>query len=372
LIPVANSKESIKNNFKNEIVDRLAKKYNMTKSKIIEGDNFTRKVKKTLYSTNRKLMVLQRKKNKLNSEMEDTKLKIEELNKNIVKLSKNISVKKKKISKQVRALYKLTSRNSVMYILKSKSFNDLEKNKKYLKIMTESDYDKVISFTNDLSNLKNAKIELKKSISKFDSLASTLTRENQELRKQVRSKRVLLGHLKKQKEKYLNKLSSIKSTTQKLAISDKIEDLNSLFGTDFFEQKGYLKLPAQGFVMSQFGVVKDAIYKNKIKNNGFFISTIKNSKVMNVHPGKVSFVGDMRGMGKVVVVDHGDHYYTVYGNNKKVFVTEGDSLNIHHKIGEVGYSPIYEKSGSYFEIRYFSEPINPKKWFTQFKKVTSL
>ena len=82
-------------------------------------------------------------------------------------------------------------------------------------------------------------------------------------------------------------------------------------------------------------------------------------------------MGEMRGLGKVVIVDHGDHYYTIYGNNKEVFVDQGDNLNLHHHIAEIGYSPIYKRKGLYFEIRYFSEPLNPSKWFVG-NKVTRL
>ncbi len=360
------------NQFKKEIVNRLTKKYEKTKSKILESDIFTRKVRKTLYNTNRKLMVIQRRRNKLNSELQHTNHKIEDLNKKIKTLTVNISSKKTKISRQIRALYKLSSQNALFYVLKSKSFNELERNKKFLKIISESDYDAIISYANDLKELKEAKEDLKKGIEKSDILVADLEEQNKELRKEVRSKRVLLSHLKKQKNKYLKKLSNIKNTTQKLAISDKIDDLNALFGTDFFEQKGYLKLPVNGMITSRFGVFKDPVYKNKIKKNGLFISSVRESAVRNVHPGRVSFVGDMRGLGKVIIVSHGDHYYTVYGNNKEVFVNEGDKLNIHHKIGTIAKSPIYQKYGSYFEIRYFSEPINPTSWVDLNKDMSQL
>jgi septal ring factor EnvC (AmiA/AmiB activator) len=63
-----------------------------------------------------------------------------------------------------------------------------------------------------------------------------------------------------------------------------------------------------------------------------------------------------------LVLDHGDHYYTVYAGTKDAVVTVGDQVQPQQKIASTGFSEIHGTQGMYFEIRHFSEPYDPKSW----------
>ena len=83
--------------------------------------------------------------------------------------------------------------------------------------------------------------------------------------------------------------------------------------------------------------------------------TGEGSKVKSVFAGTVAFVGSLAGYGKTLVIDHGDHYYTVYSHTDSISVGEGDEVAQNQIIASSG-------EGLYFEVRHFSEPYDPSSW----------
>ncbi len=344
------------------VVNDLKNNYLSTKNKISKSEVFTRRVSKTLYKVNRQMRRLRYQRNKLSTQLQETQFKVSDLNEKIGELEKNISDRKSQIAKQMKALYKLSRFNKFMYILSSSSLHEFEQNMKYIKLYSEADYNLILSYSSDIEELKNAKIDLDKNLQKLNRVSQKLVKRNKSLDKKMKSKKVLLTHLKKQRKKYFSKLSQIKNLKDKLKLSNKIENLNEIFGTNFFEKRGALFPPVSGIKIEKFGVSLDKKYKNKIKNNGLFFRSQQNAKVKNIHKGKVSFIGKLRGLGLVVIVDHSDHYYSLYANNSTVKVRKGDTLEAGQVIGDSGFSPYHNTYGTYFEIRHFSEPLDPENW----------
>ena len=315
---------------------------------------------------------IRRRQNKLNSDVQGNQIKIKELNTKIKELETRISDKKLQVAKQLKAMYMLSNLNKFFYILNSKSINDLEKHSKYLKMYSEADYENIVSFSYDIKELSKVKKRLDHSTKTLQIASERLKNQNNKLDKQIKSKKTLLTHLKRQRQKYFQQLSKIKDKREKMVIAGKIDSLDEIFGTNFFDKRGELPLPVIGQRVGKFGVVVDKKYKNKNKNNGIFISSQKNFIVRSVHKGRVNFIGEIRGLGRVILIEHGDNYYTFYGNNSNVFVKIGDQVDKDDQIASVGYSPIYSSYGTYFEIRHYTEPINPKRWFAKTQSLTKL
>ncbi len=84
------------------------------------------------------------------------------------------------------------------------------------------------------------------------------------------------------------------------------------------------------------------------------------SAVRAVFAGRVAFADRYGSYGKIVILDHGDHYYTVSGNLARIDVRVGDDLSAGEKLGTVGD----EGQGAmlYFELRRGSQTIAPGPW----------
>ena len=75
--------------------------------------------------------------------------------------------------------------------------------------------------------------------------------------------------------------------------------------------------------------------------------------------GKVIYAGELRGYGKVVIVDHGDGFTSVYGYNSRLLVKSDQMVNAGDRIAEVGKPSRNARAQLFFQIRRRARPIDP-------------
>ncbi len=93
---------------------------------------------------------------------------------------------------------------------------------------------------------------------------------------------------------------------------------------------------------------------------GLEIKAALGAAVRAVFAGRVAFADRYGPYGRLVILDHGDHYYTVSGNLASIDVKVGDEVSSGERIGGVGD----EGKGAmlYFEIRKGTETVQPGPW----------
>ncbi len=82
--------------------------------------------------------------------------------------------------------------------------------------------------------------------------------------------------------------------------------------------------------------------------------------VRAVYGGRVAFADRYGPYGRLVIVDHGDHYYSVSGNLAAIDVKVADEVSAGERLGTVGD----EGRGPmlYFEIRHATQTLPPSPW----------
>ncbi len=93
---------------------------------------------------------------------------------------------------------------------------------------------------------------------------------------------------------------------------------------------------------------------------GLEIKATVGATVRAVFGGRVAFADRYGPYGRLVIIDHGEHYYTVSGNLAVIDVKVGDEVSAGERIGTVGD----EGRGPmlYFEIRHATQTIPPSSW----------
>lgn len=93
---------------------------------------------------------------------------------------------------------------------------------------------------------------------------------------------------------------------------------------------------------------------------GLEIKSSLGATVRAVYAGRVAFADRYGPYGRLVIVDHGDHYFSVCGNLASIEVKVGDEVSAGERIGSVGD----EGRGPmlYFEIRHGTETVQPTPW----------
>jgi septal ring factor EnvC (AmiA/AmiB activator) len=126
----------------------------------------------------------------------------------------------------------------------------------------------------------------------------------------------------------------------------------------FARQRGSLRLPVRGAVSGRFGAPRDGGGTWR----GLFIKAASGSEVKAIANGRVVFSEWMRGFGNLLIVDHGNAYLSIYGNNDSLLKQVGQAVKGGETVATVGNSGGNPDSGLYFELRHQGQPIDPMKW----------
>lgn len=130
-------------------------------------------------------------------------------------------------------------------------------------------------------------------------------------------------------------------------------------GGAFASLKGKLRLPTRGELINRFGSPRSG---SGLNWKGLFIRGASGQEVRAVAAGRVVFAEWMRGFGNLLIIDHGQSYLTIYGNNEALLKQVGDQVATGDVIATVGNSGGNPDSGLYFEIRYQGKAFDPLRW----------
>jgi len=124
-------------------------------------------------------------------------------------------------------------------------------------------------------------------------------------------------------------------------------------------KRASLPWPVKGKVISGFGRNKHPELDTYIINNGIKIQANDLSVVKSVDSGTVVFAGEFRSYGKIVIIEHKDAYFSVYGQLSEILVKDDQKIAKGSDIARLGKG---EDSVLYFEIRVNNAPDNPTLW----------
>lgn len=142
------------------------------------------------------------------------------------------------------------------------------------------------------------------------------------------------------------------------ALADIPEDLESHAGIS--SRKGRLPMPVKGPVRHAFGQDRGA----GLDWQGWLIGAEAGAEVRAVAYGRVAFADWLRGYGLLLIVDHGDGFMTLYGQNESLFRETGEWVNAGEAISAVGSNP-GNAQGAYFEIRRNGKAVDPAAWLAR-------
>jgi septal ring factor EnvC (AmiA/AmiB activator) len=166
---------------------------------------------------------------------------------------------------------------------------------------------------------------------------------------QLKQQRREIGHLQRN-ENRLSQLVEKLSSVVPNQMADSIP---------FKSLRGKLALPVKGKLRNSFGARRP---DSTMAWTGWFLRAAPSQPVRAVAPGRVVYADWLRGFGNLIIIDHGQGYMSLYGNNETLYKQVGDFLHGGDTIAAVGSSGGNEDSGLYFELRFEGKPFDPGKW----------
>ncbi len=127
----------------------------------------------------------------------------------------------------------------------------------------------------------------------------------------------------------------------------------------FVNMKGRLRFPYLGKIVSSFGDSIDKVTKLKSFSPGIEIMGVPGDGVFAVAAGSIAYVGELRGYGNFVIIDHDGQYFTTYAGLEKPLVIVGELVAGGMKIGSSNVEGLVR-----FELRKGREPLDPIQWIS--------
>lgn len=307
----------------------------------------------------------------IRTELQDLKKKINEAEKSFDDLEKRGITHERYAYKRLIAHYKFNRIGNFQVLASADSIYDFYLRKKLMETILESDNQTLDRLRDDQKTLEKLLDELSVSEAAKETTSLMLKQQISRLNREKLKKEKILEEIKGKKSLQLAAIESLKQSALSLdntvrsfeqTQKNKIDDREGIKDTSFSELKGLLMMPVKGKIVSFFGH-----YKNKKLNvmnfqSGVNIKADRGEPIRAVGDGSTLYASWFKGYGNMIIIDHGDHYYTVYAHLEEVFKNKGDRVETGEVIATVGDTGSITGSGLHFEVRHHGKPMNPLKW----------
>jgi len=129
----------------------------------------------------------------------------------------------------------------------------------------------------------------------------------------------------------------------------------------FAELRGRLPMPVNAPVRAAFSDTRSG----SVTWQGWLIQTEVGAPVQAVAYGRVAYADWLRGYGMMLIVEHGDGFMTLYGQNQSLIAEVGDWVAPGDVVALAGNSGGNSAPGLYFQIRRDGQPVNPAGWINR-------
>jgi septal ring factor EnvC (AmiA/AmiB activator) len=270
------------------------------------------------------------------------------------------------LAKQVYAAFTLGEQEKLKLLFSPGNPGELQRNLVYYQYFSEARADLIETVKTNIDAILETEVGINNTKLELENRHQLLRNQKTQLDQDKSKRHQIISSLDQQLKKQggdLNRLEDEASQLQKL-ISSIAEILvetpePKLDTTAFAKLRGQLAWPVDGKVKKLFGHQKPL---SNLRWQGIMIYAPAGNHVRAVSHGRVAFADWLRGLGYLIIIDHGNSYLSLYGHNESVFKMAGDWVESGDIIGSIGSSGGQQKPGLYFEIRKQGKPQNPTRW----------
>lgn len=281
------------------------------------------------------------------------------------KIEKQKNQTEEQIRHRLVVLYKTGEVGLVRALLsEAERPRDIAEKYAFLSRMVRHDRELLNAYRQQSQNYQAAVIEIEGLRKKQASIVLRENKEQETLQKARKSKAALLAKVKQDAELLNGMLQGLRAKAARL--NELVKKLETEHTQPYTENlkgllplKGRLSWPVPGKLRVGFGTSRHGDLGTLIESHGFDIEAAVGTPVHAAANGKVIFANNLRGYGKLLIIDHGSKYYTLYAHIARFAKQLGDSVAAAEVIAYSGYEG---RDAVYFEIRQGGKPLDPAGW----------
>jgi septal ring factor EnvC (AmiA/AmiB activator) len=344
--------------------------------------------------------LLQQKGRELQSYERNLKLQTDKnaaLVKQMNELSRQLQAREVYLQTRLRVLYKQGRGAYVPFLLAASDITDFFQRIRYTVKLVEYDADLLQQHQSDIEALERTRRSVKARAEQLQKARIQVSAKKEEIERELEKKNTILMKIRDEQETYESAMQEIEESSKRLmALIVKLErerkralaqqaleqrrrqqqvrlpptpgspapPSESYYngGGKFAKLRGQLTWPISGTLVSTYGKIKHPTFNTYTFNKGIGIGASPGSEFRVIEAGQVLYADRFKGYGNLLIVDHGDSYYSLYAYASELLVRVGERLKRQQVVGRTGEGVSLNAPALYFEIRHQGKPENPLEW----------
>ena len=309
------------------------------------------------------------------------------IEKRLADLETSRAQKKSALATRLRAIYKMGDLGYLTPLLAASSSENIDQHIKYLQVISQNDLTLMTETKSAMQTIrdeqKTRQAQQEQVVAVKQEIAQQLTR----MQAQQQEKEALLRKIEADKQQSLALIRELEGSAgelqtflddlekqpvetprpprqetpaQQIVIPEDSQQIAQTYTEYFRGNKGKLLWPVEGKILTNFGPVR--IGDTYTTSNGVDIQAQRGTPFYAVFKGKVMFSGWFKNYGKIVIIDHGGNFLTLYAHAEEIAVQAGQTVKTRQMLGKVGDSGSLKGTSLHFEVRANGKPEDPKRW----------
>lgn len=295
--------------------------------------------------------------NRLSTDLQRTRLRAEAAASELARAEMALARRRTVLAGRLRDVNRYGRAGYLDVVLGASSFPEFITRARLVTAVVRSDARLIQSYTNDRDRVAELRDDLQVQQRRLQTLVEENQERREQLSEQINAKRAALDAIVRERAAAEQAVKELEEDSAELEAL--IQRLQGGAGPRARWSMAALSWPLRGPITSRFGFRRHPIFRLRQFHTGVDISAAMGSPVRAAFGGMVLYAGWFGGYGKLIVIDHGDGYSTLYGHLSAIGVAVGDQIARGQVVGRVGSTGYSTGPHLHFEIRQRGKPINP-------------
>lgn len=350
-------------------LESITKELKSLQSRLAKQNQDASKQRQALQKVEREISQLQTDIRQLNTRINANNNRLDELAVQRAALEQQQAEKQDEMNEILRLAYKQNNLPLLKLILSGQRPEELSRQLYYFSSLTDNQQQQLSIWVEEqrqLAQTIQAETDTKAELAEDK---ASLTAQLSELSQQKNRREQVIANLKQESSNTQAEIARKEAERERMTeliaqLQAKLDAMSLDFPglEEIRKVKGNLSWPVAGKLVNQYGRSIDG---TALKWQGWLIEASSGTEVKAIHGGRVIFADFFKSSGLLLIIDHGDGVWSLYGRNQALLKDAGSWVEAGEVIAEVGQSGGYSRSGLYFEFRIDGEPVNPSAWLSK-------
>lgn len=297
--------------------------------------------------------------------MRETRTEIAQLRSERDSLESARDAQQARVATELRTAWQLGNQGQVRVLLNQESPHTVARTLVYYRYFFEARTELITRYRKTLGELEQVQSEITAALERLEDDAAAITRQQGQVGQAQENRQLAVAKLNsniadkagqlKQMEADRAKLEELLEAIEEAVVNLQVPDNYQAFTA----ARGQMPWPVSGKHGNRYGKPRN---QGNMRWQGINIQASAGETVRAIHHGRVVYADWFRGLGLLLIVDHGDGYMSLYAHNESLLREVGEWVTAGTSISTVGNTGGITRPTLYFEIRHQGKPTNPDNW----------